>query len=383
VPPSAPAALAPVGGTVGGVATVRLTSGREMPAITLEPAPDEVEISPTTEADGATKLKDLLSLAQPADLSRYTDLLRSAGVWADRWTSPDLLGQLNQCLKRPVDTVLCNALDFDDALPMQRAVVCEYALEIVAAVALLGALTGATRAAVVVDSAGGDACVKAIERWAAQTGVRAVGLRNSYPQANPTLLLHAVARRPLRPGRLPTETGAVVLDAMAAAAAGRCLLYAEPALRTMIGVADMRGTAGPGDGRSRLLSVPIGMKVGDVLREAGVAQDAFELRGSSPLRDVRLPPECIVSAGGESALYLVAPQPHVNPDPCIRCGWCVSGCPVHIHPAGILQAAQVHDHAAAERYGIDSCIECGICSYVCPSQLPLLPGIRELRAAAR
>jgi electron transport complex protein RnfC len=373
--------LAPVSGVLGATSTVWLTSGRERPAIALDAGPEEDRHAPVLEAEGAAKLTQLLGQAQPADLSRHTDHLRAAGVWADRWTSPDLLGQLTHCLKRPVDTVLCNALDFDDALPLQKSVVCDYALEIVTAVALLGALTGATRAAVVVDSAGGERCVKAVERWTGQTGVRAIPLRNSYPQAHPTLLLHNVARRQLRPGRLPTEAGVIVLDAPAAAAAGRCLLYGEPMLRALVGIADMRGD-GPRHGGTHLLSVPIGMSVADALHTAGVTAGGFELRGSSPLRDTRLPRDCVVSGGGEAALYLVVPQPHVNPDPCIRCGWCVAGCPVHIQPAGILEAAQSRDPSAAERCGIDSCIECGICSYVCPSHLPLLAGIRSMRSRA-
>jgi electron transport complex protein RnfC len=57
----------------------------------------------------------------------------------------------------------------------------------------------------------------------------------------------------------------------------------------------------------------------------------------------------------------------------------VTGCPVNINPAGILEAAQAGDPAAADRCGIESCIECGICSYVCPSYLPLLAGIRTMR----
>jgi electron transport complex protein RnfC len=58
----------------------------------------------------------------------------------------------------------------------------------------------------------------------------------------------------------------------------------------------------------------------------------------------------------------------------------VEACPVRIHPAGLLEAAQDNDIAAAEWYGLQACVECGICSYVCPSRLPLLPAIRELRA---
>jgi electron transport complex protein RnfC len=222
--------------------------------------------------------------------------------------------------------------------------------------------------------------VRAVERASRHTEVHVIVIRNDYPQPNPTLLLYVLARRQLRVGKLPTDVGALVLDAVAAAAAGRCLLRNESALRTPVGVADMRG-AHEGKTQIHLLDVPVGMSASDVLREAGVAPGAFELRGSSPLREVRLPADCVISAGGEVTLYLVTPQPRPNADPCIRCGWCVSGCPVHIHPAGLLQAAQAGDIAAADRWGIESCIECGICTYMCPSNLPILRGIRDLRAA--
>ena len=87
----------------------------------------------------------------------------------------------------------------------------------------------------------------------------------------------------------------------------------------------------------------------------------------------------VVIATSELCIDVSPTQPPVNPEPCIRCGWCVQACPSRIHPAGLLEAAQLHDSVLANRYGIDACIECGICSYVCPSRLPLLPAIRELR----
>lgn len=376
VPRTAPAALAPVNGRVTGVARVILTNGHEAPAVLLQPSGDQAK-PPSTRDQAADRLPEVLRALQSApDLGRFTDKLRLAGVWADRWTSPDLLGQLLHALKRPTDMVICNALDLDDALPLQGAVAAEHATEIVAAVAAIAAVTGASRGLVAIDSTTPNACRATIDRHAAETGVRAAVVRNSYPQPNPTLLLRRLAGRALRPGRLPTEAGAIALDAAAAAAVGRCVLYDEPMLRTPLGVADMES------GRHQLLSVPIGMRLADVLSEAGTPSGDLEFRGGSPLREVRLSRDCVI-AGGEVTLYLVGPQPTVNPQPCIRCGWCMAGCPVRIHPAGILEAAQVGDRTAGEGYGLDACIECGVCTYVCPSRLPLLAGIRSLKGAPR
>jgi electron transport complex protein RnfC len=90
-------------------------------------------------------------------------------------------------------------------------------------------------------------------------------------------------------------------------------------------------------------------------------------------------PDAIVSGNGELSIDAGAPSKLINPDPCIRSGWCVENCPVRINPAALLEAAQDNDSAMAEAYGLHACIECGICSYVCPSRLPLLPSIRALR----
>jgi electron transport complex protein RnfC len=187
---------------------------------------------------------------------------------------------------------------------------------------------------------------------------------------------------------LPTEAGVLLLDAAAAVCVGRALLFKDVSQQVLLGVADLRGASSthPDATRSarpaRFIAAPAGTSISDVLSAAEIAPRSFELRAGSPLREVKLSRGSIATLAGELALYLIDPHPQPNPDPCIRCGWCVTGCPVNINPAGILQAAQAGDPAAAERCGIECCIECGICSYVCPSYLPLLGGIRSMRGGA-
>jgi electron transport complex protein RnfC len=365
---------------VGDLESFRQITPREAVAPAAPALDREVAVARLTEALGSP---------EAVPLAAVVDALRAAGVAAERWTSPDLLGQLDQSRKRAPDTVLCNTLDFDDALPLQETIARTFPLELVAGIALLAGATGAKHATVCFGAQIDEASPRAVRKASHGTGVRIERLVNDYPQPNPTLLLHALLNRRLRPGGLPTEAGVLLLDAAAAVGVGRALLFKEVAPHVLLGIADLRGAASthPDATRparpARFIAAPSGTSVSDVLLAAEIAPGSFELRAGSPLREVKLSCDAAVSVAGELALYLIDPHPQPNPDPCIRCGWCVTGCPVNINPAGILQAAQAGDPAAADRCGVESCIECGICSYVCPSYLPLLAGIRSIRREQR
>ena len=68
----------------------------------------------------------------------------------------------------------------------------------------------------VTDSTAPNAWTAALRRLSRQHRVRFIAMRNDYPQSDPTLLLYGLARRKLRPGRLPVEQGVLMLDAAAA-----------------------------------------------------------------------------------------------------------------------------------------------------------------------
>ena len=369
------APLAPADGRILGVETVGLLDGRQVPAVVLDTTDGAAAVAdvPPAAAPGAGPVADLFGEITPSERGTWIEALRLAGVWADRWASPDLLAQLHQSLRRPIDTVLCSVLDADRALPLQSVLADAAGADLAAGVDHVAKLAGSPRAWVLVDAASPAEFQAGIRQVVEPTGARTVPLRNDYPQSNPTLLLYTVLGRRLPPGHLPSEAGVLVLDAAAAVAVGRFVRGREAMLTVPLAVCDAAA------GASRYVAAPVGTPVAHVLEQLHVQAGSTALYGGPPPRDVRVTRQA-VACGSELSLYATEPPADRSPDPCIRCAWCVEGCPVHIHPAALLEAMQRDDMDLADDSGLHACIDCGVCSYVCPSRLPLLPGIRALRA---
>ena len=463
-------AVTPLPGTVGEVCTICDSRARQRQAVA-------VHVAPGVAATPAQRKPSALDEVTPKDLPAWIDRLERAGVRADRHNSPDLIGQLIAAVDRPIDSILCHALEADPTLPVQMQWALRHPLELRDGLRLLARLTGARRT--VLAAAEGDnrrlfrhlrrsargelaerearrrpargaaasrekarqsvaepeteirdisesqsvivpfdpagrpeiapgaapeaepepeepsdfppepardlaAAEAPPDRWRSGTppdaslGVRLTPVLNAYPQADPTLLVWALLSRRLRPGRMPPEAGAIVLDAVAAVAIGAVARGAGVVCRQPLAVRDHRSEV------SLLADVWRGMRASDALKSLGLLDggDAPALRGGDFLRERMLPLDCVLD-GGEILLHLTAGAAPPRAEPCIRCGWCLDICPTHVHPAGVLEAAQRGDGEMAERFGVSACIECGLCTYICPSRLPLMKAAQMMKKTAK
>ncbi len=321
--------------------------------------------------DLPAEARRLMEGVEAGTLGGWLEKLDRRRVAADRSTSPDLMGQLRLASQRRIDTVVCSCLDEEPSLRPNAAMAAQYPQTLSLGLEWLGRLCDARRMWVVFD---GDAPA----RWTARArhatkraGGRPITLTHDYPQSDPTLLLHRLMSRRLPPGHLPPEAGVLLLDAAAAVGVGQALAIGRIeqwpcAIRDHI------------TGRSHYLAVAHGRAIGHVLQVAGLHPAAVWMWAGHPLRNVRLEGHARV-CGHELAFHAAPRLPGAHPRGCIRCGWCLESCPMSIHPARILEAAQRQRPGQAVRQGLGACIECGLCTYICPSQLPLLEGIRRIK----
>lgn len=364
--------IAPAAGSVSLIATATLIDGRIVPAVEFNC--DEQEAEPANKSSDkidASRITSIKHLGKD-DLPNWIEKFRDSGIWAHRRNSPNLLAQLLGAMKRPIDTLICNLLDADPTTCLNAALAARYSQELFAGVSLLSAICGAGRTIFCSDQRLPNSWTSALRSQLRGSQLRMVALANDYPQSDPTLLLYTLLDRRLRPGRLPTELATVVIDAATAIAIGRLFLFDEPMTHVPMVVRNHPQKL------SHFLFVPVGMSLNDLLPQLSWYAQNDLIRGGDLLRDIKIPREA-VAGGSELVVHTSHPEPGVNPEPCIRCGWCIEACPTRVRPAVILEAAQKNNPSLAERAGIEACIECGICSYVCPSKLPLLEGIRRLR----
>ena len=68
---------------------------------------------------------------------------------------------------------------------------------------------------------------------------------------------------------------------------------------------------------------------------------------------------------------------------CIRCGKCVSVCPMGLQPLYLYRFSRCRDVGMLRQYSILDCVECGCCAYTCPGKLPIVAAIREGKQRVR
>lgn len=289
----------------------------------------------------------------------------SLGLQFDRTTCPDLASQLLQSANRPIDFVVCNALDAEPNARLNGTTLAQFPHEVMAGVKILLRATGAPRSQIMVDSAGPRASLS-LKRGEDKL----IAIESAYPQMHSSLLLSRLLKRQLAPGRLPIERGVVMVDPPAAFVIGR-MFAANQSIALPLLLRD--------DRINKTIAAMAGpeIRLSELLTATGISLDQRTLIvGGEKLRRRRADLES-TAARLDPLIHICPAESPAPAEACVRCNWCADVCPVSVLPMLVLEASQTNDLPLADRAGARRCIDCGLCDYVCPSRLPLTGAIRH------
>lgn len=211
--------------------------------------------------------------------------------------------------------------------------------------------------------------------------IRICVMKTKYPQGDERQLIYALSGKELPAGKLPADLGYVVFNAETCAAIYSAFESGMPLVERIVTV-DGDCVSAPGN-----LLVPIGTPVSELLAYCETKNERIKtLISGGPMMgralwDIETP----VTKGVCAVLaYSEKTEKHrPRQTACIRCGKCITACPMHLMPREIYKAKNKADLALCEQYFALNCVECGSCSYTCPAGIELTQTIKSAKLAIR
>lgn len=267
-----------------------------------------------------------------------------------------------------VRTLIINGGECEPYLSSDDSVMRARADEVVDGVRILLHATGASEALVGIEDNKPEAI--AAMRVAAEpyTAIQIRPVPARYPMGSDRQLVQVLTGKEVPAGARTATIGVLVNNVSTCAAIHRALRHGEGLYRRIVTV-NGGAVAAPGN-----VLAPIGVMVEDLLAFVGLKETPARLVMGGPMMGMALPHAQVPTVKACGGILALSAQEIARPEPspCIRCGSCVSACPMGLLPLEIAARVRSGDYAAAESLKLDDCLACGSCAYVCPSHLPLV-----------
>ena len=220
--------------------------------------------------------------------------------------------------------------------------------------------------------------IKAIYKAAkAEDGIEVVALKTKYPQGAEKQLIQACTGREVPSGGLPADAGVVVNNVGTAAAVADAINEGIPLIKRIVTV------TGKGVKEPKTLMVKIGTSFREVIEQCGgFSGTPGKLIAGGPMMGIAQFSSDIPVVKGTSGILVLTEEEAKLPEAsnCIRCGKCLTVCPINLMPVNISNYSLEDRFEEAESLNALDCIECGACSFICPANRPLVESIRVAKS---
>lgn len=278
---------------------------------------------------------------------------------------------------KKAEVLIVNGVECEPFLTCDHQLMLEHGEEIIVGIQILMRALNIQKAIIGIEKNKPDAINHMRELASKVLGVEVKALKLKYPQGGEKQLIDACIGRQVPSGALPIEVGAVVDNVATIYAVYEAVQKNKPLISRVMTVTG-KSLSKPGN-----YSVRFGTPLSDVVALAGgVPEDTGKIIGGGPMMGRAMNNIDMPANKRVSGLLFMPEQEslRVEPENCIRCGKCVSACPMGLEPYLLIKQAQLQMWDEMENHNIMDCIECGCCLYTCPSHQPLLDYIRMGKA---
>jgi Na+-translocating ferredoxin:NAD+ oxidoreductase subunit C len=274
---------------------------------------------------------------------------------------------------KTVDTLIVNAAECEPYITSDYREAMENSWQVISGINILMEIMNIENVWIGIEDNKPEAIRVLTELADTNDKINVVKLKSRYPQGAEKMLIYSVTGRKVPPGKLPLDVGVIVMNVNSVSFISEYVKTGIPLIKKRVTV-DGDAVARPSN-----VDVLIGTPLKDVFDFCGgFKSEPGKVLMGGPMMGITqysLDTSVVKHTNALLAFGKESCEP-VPEEPCIRCGRCVSACPMNLMPLYINMNATGASIEELDKYHVNDCIECGSCSYVCPAKRHLVQSIR-------
>ena len=273
------------------------------------------------------------------------------------------------------ECVILNGVECEPYITSDYRLMMEHADEILVGLDLLMKGAKVERGYIGIEDNKPEAIKLFEQKTANDPRIEIVALAKKYPQGGEKQLVDAVINRQVpAPPAIPVNVGAIVQNVGTAYAVYQAVMKHKPLFERYTTVTGKQ-LKNPGN-----FLVRMGTPMRELIDLCGGMPEGDNkvLAGGPMMGKSVVSTDVTVCKGTNSITILTDADAHRKAaQPCIRCGKCVSACPMGLEPYLLATLSSSKEWERLEAEQVTSCISCGSCQFTCPSHRPILDNILQ------
>ena len=252
-----------------------------------------------------------------------------------------------------VDTLIINGAECEPYITSDHRVMLEQTQDVIDGIKILIKALGLHRGLLAVEENKADVFGVVQKLLPPDGSIELCRLKTKYPQGAEKQLIYALTGRQVPSGKLPADAGCAVFNVDTAATVARKFKTGMNDVRRIVTV------SGSAVAAPKNLEVRVGTPIGQVIEAAGgFKEDPNKILMGGPMMGVaQFDLSAPIFKGTNAILAFCGDEGKGAKNPsCIRCGRCVSACPMNLAPTYLYLYGQKGNIEACEKYDELDCI---------------------------